>query len=183
MHKQSSNSQNPAPQGGRRLNNNQRFWWWMALATFLVLLDQWTKQYFNTHLYYAERWHVLPFFDFTLLYNPGAAFSFLADGKGWQKWFFICVALGASTLIITLLRKTPQQTLFSLSMSLIMSGAIGNVVDRFQHGHVVDFLLFYWGNAYFPAFNVADICITLGAIFMVLDEFLRLRKKKQQSKE
>lgn len=183
MHKQVTNSHNSPQKRGRGLNNNQRFWWWMAFATSLVLLDQWTKQYFNTHLYYAERWNVLPFFDFTLLYNPGAAFSFLADGQGWQKWFFISIALGASALIITLLRKTPQQILFSLSMSLIMGGAIGNVLDRFQHGHVVDFLLFYWNNSYFPAFNVADICITCGAILMVLDEFLRLRKKKHEPKE
>lgn len=172
-----------APPRRRPLTNRQRFWWWMALATSIVLLDQWTKQYFDQHLFYGERWNLLPFFDFTLLHNPGAAFSFLADGQEWQKWFFITIALLASVLITTLLYKTPQQKLFSLSLSLIMGGAVGNVLDRFQHGHVIDFLLFYWNDAYFPAFNVADISITCGAILMVLDEFIRLRNRKRNIKE
>lgn len=156
------------------------FLWWLMIAAIIVLLDQITKFYMDSTLLYAQRWSILPFFDFTLLYNPGAAFSFLADGSGWQRWFFTAIALIATVLIVHLLRKTPQQKLFCTSLSLILGGAIGNVIDRVLHGHVVDFLLFYWRDWYFPAFNLADVAITCGAILLILDEFIRLRKHKKQ---
>lgn len=158
-----------------------RFWAWLAGALVIIVLDQITKVYFDQALQYGERWHVLPFFDFTLLYNPGAAFSFLADGQGWQRWLFTAIALGAIGLIVHLLRRSPEQRLFCASLTCILGGAIGNVIDRIQHGHVIDFLLFYWDSWYFPAFNIADIAITCGAILLVLDEILRMRREKRKT--
>jgi signal peptidase II len=118
---------------------------------------------------------VLPFFDFTLLYNPGAAFSFLADQAGWQRWFFTVLGLGAAVFMLWMMHTNRTQQRLLLALALILSGAIGNVIDRIAYGHVIDFLLFYWQNWYYPAFNVADSCITLGAILLILDEILRLR--------
>jgi len=149
-------------------------WHWLAWAALLVLLDQWTKQYFDTHLHYGERWPVLPFFDFTLLYNTGAAFSFLADGQGWQRWFLSGIAVVAIVLLLVMLRRYGQQTLFCTALASILGGAVGNLIDRVQQGHVVDFLLFYRGSWHFPAFNLADIAISCGAGLLILDECLRL---------
>ncbi len=157
------------------------FWGWMAGALLIVALDQATKIYFDGAMQYAERWNILPFFDFTLLYNPGAAFSFLADGTGWQRWLFTAIAVAATGLIVHLLRRNPAQTLFCASLMCILGGAIGNALDRVQHGHVIDFLLFYWKNWHFPAFNIADVSITCGAILLVLDELLRLRREKRKA--
>lgn len=165
-----------APAGGP--SNTRRFWGWLLGALAIVGLDQVTKIYFDTHLAYGERWPVLPFFDFTLLYNPGAAFSFLADGQGWQRWLFTAIALGAAGLIIHLLRRNPNQWLFCSSLMTILGGAIGNLIDRMQHGHVIDFLLFYWDTWYFPAFNVADIAISCGAILLILDELRRIKRER-----
>src|SRR3546814_633022 len=113
-----------------------RFWAWLAGALVIIVLDQITKVYFDQALQYGERWHVLPFFDFTLLYNPGAAFSFLADGQGWQRWLFTAIALGAIGLIVHLLRRSPEQRLFCASLTCILGGAIGNVIDRIQPGQI-----------------------------------------------
>ncbi len=157
----------------------RRFWAWMLGALLIVVLDQLTKSYVDSHLAYGERWHLLPFFNITLLYNPGAAFSFLADGHGWQRWLFTAIALGAAGLIINLLRRSPGQLLFCSSLMAILGGAVGNLVDRMQHGHVVDFLLFYWNSWYFPAFNVADVAITCGAALLLLDEVLRIRRERR----
>jgi len=148
----------------------------------IVALDQLSKAYFNSHVPYGERWRVLPFFDFTLLYNPGAAFSFLADGEGWQRWLFTVIALLATGLIIHLLRRNPDDSLFCASLMSILGGAVGNVIDRIQHGHVIDFLLFYWNGWHFPAFNVADISITCGAILLILDELRRIRRERRKSR-
>lgn len=152
---------------------------WLLIAAVIIGFDQITKQYMEGAMSYAERWPVLPFFDFTLLYNPGAAFSFLADGAGWQRWFFTAIALVATILIIYMLRKNPQQKLFCASLALILGGALGNVIDRVAYGHVIDFLLFYWHDWYFPAFNIADIAISCGAILLILDELIRVRKTKK----
>lgn len=157
-----------------------RFWWWMGGALLIIVIDQLTKSYFNGNLNYGERWPILPFFDFTLLYNPGAAFSFLAAEQGWQRWLFTLIALGAIGLILHLLRRHPGQILFSISLTCILGGAVGNLIDRVQHGHVVDFLLFYWGNWHFPAFNVADIGITCGAMLLILDEILRIVRERRR---
>jgi signal peptidase II len=126
-------------------------------------------------LQYGERLHVFPFFDFTLLYNRGAAFSFLADQTGWQRWFFTTLGLAAAGFMLWMMHKNRSQTRLLFALSLILGGALGNVIDRILYGHVIDFLLFYWQNWYYPAFNVADSCITLGAILLILDEILRLR--------
>lgn len=148
---------------------------WLWLAFVLILIDQATKLGFDAQLNYGQRIHLLPFFDFTLLYNPGAAFSFLADESGWQRWFFSALAIIASVFIIWMMQKNKGQNRMMLALTLILGGAIGNVIDRIAYGHVVDFLLFYWRDWYYPAFNVADICITLGAMLLILDELLRLK--------
>jgi len=158
-----------------------RFWAWLLAAAIIIVLDQITKIHFDTHLEYGQRLAVLPFFDFTLLYNPGAAFSFLAEGEGWQRWLFTAIALGAAGLIIHLLWRNPRQTLFCSALTAILAGAIGNLIDRIQHGHVIDFLLFYWDSWYFPAFNIADIGITCGAILLILDEILRIRRERKKN--
>jgi len=148
---------------------------WLVLAGCLLIIDQLTKLWFDSSLSYGERVHVLPFFDFTLLYNPGAAFSFLADQTGWQRWFFTVLGLGAAVFMLWMMHTNRTQRRLLLALALILSGALGNVIDRLAYGHVIDFLLFYWQNWYYPAFNVADSCITLGAILLILDEILRLR--------
>jgi signal peptidase II len=154
---------------------------WIALALVLIGADQISKQYFEQNFEYLQRVNVLPVFDFILIYNQGAAFSMLADGAGWQRWFFMLLGLAASVFILYLLRKHREQPLFCLSLALILAGAIGNVIDRTLYGHVIDFLLFYWNDAYFPAFNLADTFITIGAVLLVLDELLRyLRNKREQ---
>ena len=156
---------------------------WIALAIVLIGIDQGSKQYFEQNFEYLQRVNVLPVFDFILIYNQGAAFSMLADGTGWQRWFFLALGLGASAFILYLLRKHREQGLFCLALSLILAGALGNVIDRTIYGHVIDFLLFYWNDAYFPAFNLADTFITVGAVLLVLDELLRyLRGRNREQK-
>ena len=154
-------------------------WHWLGLALVLLVLDQITKVYFNTQFTYGERVNVLPFFDFTLMYNRGAAFSFLASEEGWQRWFFVGLGTIASGVIVWMLRRHTAQPRFCLALALILGGAVGNVIDRLIYGHVVDFLLFYWRNWYYPAFNVADMGIVCGAILLVLDELLRARQAKK----
>ncbi len=157
--------------------------WWLILALVLIGADQISKQYFEQNFEYLQRVNVLPVFDFILIYNQGAAFSMLADGTGWQRWFFLGLGVAASVFILFLLRKHRTQPLFCTALSLILAGAIGNVIDRTLYGHVIDFLLFYWNDAYFPAFNLADTFITIGAILLVLDELLRyLRNRHTEQK-
>ena len=154
---------------------------WLVLAGCLLIVDQLTKLWFDSSLRYGERVQVLPFFDFTLLYNPGAAFSFLADQGGWQRWFFTVLGLGAGVFMLWMMHTNRTQRRLLLALALILSGALGNVIDRIAYGHVIDFLLFYWQNWYYPAFNVADSCITLGAILLILDEILRLRGRRARA--
>ena len=154
---------------------------WLLLACVVVILDQLTKIGFDTRLQYGERIHIAPFFDFTLLYNPGAAFSFLADETGWQRWFFTALALCAVVFILWMMHKNRHQHRFMLALALILGGALGNVIDRIAYGHVVDFLLFYWHQWYYPAFNIADCAITGGAILLIVDELLRMRGSRARS--
>ncbi len=156
-----------------------RFLAWLLLALAIIGLDQITKVWFDTALLYGERVAVLPFFDFTLLYNTGAAFSFLASGQGWQRWMFTAIALIASIVILRLLWKHPRQNVLCAALACILGGALGNAIDRVAYGHVVDFLLFYWQDWHFPAFNVADIAITVGAMLLLLDEVLRWRRERR----
>lgn len=169
----------PEPSSGTLAKQPRPLWVWLFNALLIIILDQITKTWFDHALQYGERWNILPFFDFTLLYNPGAAFSFLAGGQGWQRWFFTIIAVAAIGLMVHLLRRHPAQTLFCTALTFILGGAAGNVIDRFTEGHVIDFLLFYWNERFFPAFNVADIAITCGAILLILDEFLRIRRARR----
>ncbi|MAL01289.1 signal peptidase II [Neopusillimonas maritima] len=153
---------------------------WLLGAAVIVGLDQWTKVYFDSTFTYGQRLPVLSFFDFTLLYNPGAAFSFLSDGQGWQRWLFTVIAVGAIVLILHLLWRSRNQYLFCAALMAILGGAIGNLIDRVQHGHVVDFLLFYWQQWHFPAFNIADVSITVGAVLLILDEIRRIRRQAKK---
>lgn len=154
---------------------------WLLAAGAIIVLDQLTKIGFDNALTYGERRPVLPFFDFTLLYNTGAAFSFLADGQGWQRWLFTGIALAATVIIVRLLRKYPHERLLCAALACILGGALGNAIDRLLYGHVVDFLLFYWHDWHFPAFNVADIAITCGAILLLIDEVLRWRRERHRA--
>ena len=149
-------------------------WAWLALT--IVLLDQLSKVIAEATMRYGQRINVLPIFDFTLLYNPGAAFSFLANQPGWQRWFFTIIALLAIAFITYLMRKHRNDKRFLLALSLILGGAIGNLIDRVLYGHVIDFLLFYWKTWHYPAFNLADSAITIGAVLLIADELLRWRK-------
>ena len=171
------------PQAAPQIQTSPPLTRWLVLAGCLLIVDQLTKLWFDSSLRYGERVQVLPFFDFTLLYNPGAAFSFLADQAGWQRWFFTVLGLGAAVFMLWMMHTNRTQQRLLLALALILSGAIGNVIDRIAYGHVIDFLLFYWQNWYYPAFNVADSCITLGAILLILDEILRLRGRHARATE
>ena len=153
---------------------------WLSIAALVLVVDQLTKAWILSRFRVGERTQVVTgLFDLTLVYNPGAAFSFLADHDGWQRWFFIGVGIVASAFILWLLVKHGTQRLFAGALSLILGGAIGNVIDRFVHGQVVDFLLVHWRDRwYFPAFNVADSAITVGAVLLILDELLRVRNSR-----
>ncbi|OZI61253.1 signal peptidase II [Bordetella genomosp. 11] len=161
----------PAPRG-------RGLAFWLLVALVVIVLDQAAKLYFNGSYTYGQRVNVLPIFDFTLVYNRGAAFSFLATEAGWQRWFFTALGVVAAIVITVILGRQGRRAhpRFSLALAMIMGGALGNVIDRVVYGHVVDFLLFYWKDWYYPAFNVADVAITCGAILLVLDELLRMRK-------
>jgi len=149
---------------------------WLLLAVVVVLVDQLTKVLVVRTLSFGERKAIIAgFFDLTLVYNKGAAFSFLAGAGGWQRWFFVGVALAAAAFILYLLWRHGSQRLFACGLALILGGAIGNVADRILRGQVVDFLLAYWDRFYWPAFNVADSAITVGAALLVVDELRRVR--------
>ena len=152
-------------------------WLWLSLA--VVIADQVTKALIVREFELYEVVQVLPVLDITRLHNTGAAFSMLAGASGWQRWFFIGLALAVSAGIIYWLRNLPRQSAAYLpaALALVMGGALGNVIDRVWHGYVVDFLHFHWGDAYFPAFNVADTCITIGAGLLILDAILDGRKE------
>jgi signal peptidase II len=150
---------------------------WLGLAALIVLADQYTKALILAQFQLGEGVAVTPFFNVVRVHNLGAAFSFLADAGGWQRWFFTGLGLAAAALMVWLLFRHTGQTLFGLAIALVLGGAVGNVIDRLMHGYVVDFLDFYWGTAHFPAFNVADSAISVGAVCLILDELLRETKK------
>jgi signal peptidase II len=159
--------------------NNSGLTWWLCLATLIMVVDQLTKILAVRSFQIGERKAIIPgFFDLTLLYNKGAAFSFLAGAGGWQRWFFTIFGLIASIVIIWMLAKHGGQKLFATALTLILGGAVGNVIDRVYQGQVTDFLLFYHDRWFFPAFNVADSAITVGAILLILDELLRVRRSR-----
>ena len=145
-------------------------WLWLAVA--VIALDLGTKALATAMLTYGDPVPVMPLFNLTLLHNTGAAFSFLADAAGWQRWFFVALAVVVSVVLIYWLRGLKaNETWAAVAIALILGGAIGNVYDRVVHGYVVDFLHFYWQDWHFPAFNFADTAITVGAGLMILDIF------------
>lgn len=151
---------------------------WLTLAVLIVLADQYTKTLIVSAFQLGEGFAVTSFFNIVRVHNLGAAFSFLADADGWQRWFFTGLGVVASTVMVWMLWRHAGQTLFSLAITLILGGAVGNVIDRVVHGYVIDFLDFYWSGTHFPAFNVADSAITLGAAGLILDELLRMRRER-----
>ena len=151
---------------------------WLSLALLLALLDQLTKVLILGAFEHGHTTAVTSYFNLVRVHNSGAAFSFLASASGWQRWFFTAIGVAATVFIVYLLRAHPGQKLFCFALACILGGAVGNVIDRLLHGYVVDFLDFHWGGWHFPAFNLADSAITLGAICIILDELLRVRRTK-----
>jgi signal peptidase II len=156
---------------------------WLALALAVIVLDQLTKVAVLDHFRLGDSRTITPYFNLVRAHNPGAAFSFLADASGWQRWFFVGLGGAAAVFIVWLLRRHGGERLFAFALSMILGGALGNVVDRLLHGYVVDFLQFHWRfleplfpGGYFPSFNVADSAITLGAACLILDELRRVRR-------
>ncbi|WP_139850475.1 signal peptidase II [Acinetobacter pullicarnis] len=155
---------------------------WLGLSVLAVILDQWTKTIANTHLTYAESIPVLPFLNWTLLYNYGAAFSFLSDAGGWQRYFFTALAAVVSTIFVFWLMRMPKKVvILPMAIALILGGAIGNLIDRATLGYVVDFIHFYYQNSHFPAFNLADSSITLGVILLLIDTFFLEKQRIQRA--
>jgi signal peptidase II len=151
---------------------------WLGIALAVIVLDQLTKAMIVAALQLGDARRVTPFFDIVRAHNRGAAFSFLNEASGWQRWFFIGLGLAAAAFIVWLLARHGGQRMFGWALALILGGALGNVIDRLFHGHVVDFLQVHWKQHYFPSFNVADSAITIGAGLLILDELLRIRKTR-----
>ena len=151
---------------------------WVALAALVILIDQATKALVERAFDFGDVRPVASFFNLVLTYNKGAAFSFLASASGWQAHFLTGIGIAASAFILYLLARHGHQRLFSFALALILGGAIGNVIDRLAYGHVIDFLDFHAAGWHWPAFNVADSAIVGGAMLLILDELLRVRRAK-----
>jgi signal peptidase II len=149
---------------------------WLGLAFILLLADQFTKILIVGYYHLGDSTYVTSFFNVVRVHNSGAAFSFLAGASGWQRWFFTAIGVIAAAVIVWMIRSHPGQKLFCFAMACILSGALGNVIDRLLYGYVVDFLDFHWAGWHFPAFNVADSAITVGAACLILDELIRVRR-------
>jgi signal peptidase II len=151
-------------------------WIWLGLALVVILLDQFSKTLILGDFSYGESRVVTSFFNVVRVHNTGAAFSFLAGASGWQRWFFVGLGIAASAVILWMLVKHPAQKLFCFAIAMILGGALGNVIDRLLHGYVVDFIQLHYAGRAFPSFNLADSAITLGAICLILDELMRVRR-------
>ena len=149
---------------------------WLGIAAAVIVLDQLTKAMIVAAFRLGDARTVTPFFDIVRAHNRGAAFSFLNEAGGWQRWFFVALGIAAAAFIVWLLRRHGGQRMFGWALALILGGALGNVIDRLVHGHVVDFIQVHWQHHYFPAFNVADSAITIGAALLILDELRRVRR-------
>ena len=149
---------------------------WLGLALLILIADQATKVMVMGAYRLGDSTTITSFFNLVRAHNTGAAFSFLASASGWQRWFFTAVGVIATVFIVWMLRSHPGQRLFCFALACILGGAVGNVVDRLLHGYVVDFVQLHWGSWYFPAFNVADSAITIGAVSLILDELRRVRR-------
>ena len=167
----------------RGRSGHANLWLWLGIAALWLIFDQFTKYLIVANYQLYQSTTVTNFFNVVRVHNHGAAFSFLAGAGGWQRWFFMGIGIGAGAFIIWMLRRHPGQKLFSFAMACILGGAIGNVIDRIWHGYVVDMLDFHWAflaplfhGGHFPAFNIADVAITIGAMCLILDELLRVKK-------
>jgi len=157
----------------------RRGWPWLGVTALVVLLDQLSKTWIVRHYSYGESLAMLPVLNITLRFNTGAAFSLLADASGWQRWLFagLAVAVGASIVVWLARLDARAQPWLAFSLALILAGALGNLIDRLRIGHVIDFVDVHWKDAHFPAFNVADSAITVGAILMLLDAWFGGRRR------
>ena len=169
----------------RGAGSSKPLWLWLALALLIIVADQLTKTLVISQFALGDSQTVTPWFNLVRVHNAGAAFSFLAGASGWQRWFFVGLGAVASVFIVWMLRKHPGERLFCAAISLILGGALGNVIDRLLHGYVVDFLQFHgsllapmFPGGYFPSFNIADSAITAGAVALILDEILRVRRSR-----
>jgi signal peptidase II len=151
---------------------------WLGLALLLLMADQFTKVLILGYYRLGDATYVTSFFNVVRAHNTGAAFSFLQSASGWQRWFFTGIGITAALFIVWMLKSHAGQKLFSFAMACILGGAVGNVVDRMLHGYVVDFLDFHYASWHFPAFNVADSAISVGAVCLILDELLRVRRAR-----
>jgi len=157
---------------------------WASLSLLVILLDQVTKAMVVAKIALYEIVTVLPVLDFTQLHNRGAAFSFLNDASGWQRWFFITLGIGVSLAILVWLRQIDprRQRLLPIGLAFILGGALGNVIDRIALGYVIDFIRVHWEQSDFPAFNVADSAITVGAVLLIVDTFLDARRARRDAR-
>jgi signal peptidase II len=156
-------------------------WLWLPLSLAVMIADRAVKLWITHHLAPAQRIRVLPTLDIILTYNTGAAFSFLADASGWQRWLFVLLALAVSAALIVWMRRLDARLhgLLACGLALIVGGALGNMIDRLTTGRVVDFIHVHWGTHYFPAFNIADSAITIGAVLLLLDAWRESRTTKR----
>ena len=154
---------------------------WLWLSGLVIVTDQLSKLVITINFELYDRIELLPVFGITRLHNTGAAFSFLAGAGGWQRWFFITIAVAVTTLVCVWLKRMPRsgQGWLAASLALIVGGAVGNVIDRVTRGHVVDFLSFHWDRWFFPAFNVADSAITVGAVILLIQSLFEGRRKRK----
>ena len=157
-------------------------WYWIVVLVFLA--DQLSKQWVLANFDLFESVQLLPFFNFTYVRNYGAAFSFLSEAGGWQRWLFTLVAVGFSTLLTVWLRKQAASLWkLNLAYTLVIGGALGNLIDRLMHGFVVDFIDFYWGRSHYPAFNIADSAIFIGAVLIIWDSFFNSKSEQDKTEE
>ena len=145
---------------------------WLGLSVLVVVLDQLSKYWISSRFSYGESMYVLDIFNLVLVHNTGAAFSLLGDAGGMQRWLFSIIAIVASVWIVWLLHKHQHQKLFALALSMILGGALGNLIDRIAYGYVLDFLDFHWNTYHFAAFNLADSAITCGAFLLIIEAFM-----------
>jgi len=158
------------------IRNTTSFWVWISVAALILVADQFTKVLMVGTYQLGEGFAVTSFFNIVRVHNEGAAFSFLATAGGWQRWFFTALGVLATFGMVWMLKSHPGQKLFGFAIACILGGALGNVMDRVLYGYVVDFLDFYYAGIHFPAFNVADCGISVGAACLILDEVLRVRR-------
>lgn len=145
---------------------------WLWLSLIVLVLDQWSKVAIDNSMRLYESISIFPYFNLTYVHNTGAAFSFLSEAGGWQRWFFAAMALIISVvLVVWLSRLKKHETLLAVALALVLGGAVGNLIDRLAYGYVIDFLDFYYQTWHFPAFNVADSAISLGVFLMLLESF------------